>query len=210
MNSIYLLNTWCEYWTTLFRIGSYEISFELFDFHYLHYILHFNLYRNLNQSLNLCIFFYISILYKNSKCPHMRPKRLPFIFTSFLRFFITTVTSRAVCSDCKHGANDGARRSSRSRSRVRERQGKNKSTAPRHLSLLASHGYDVNRVCKCPGLQSEHTVPQRIRMYYKHRLGLEKNLGRLLKKEKTTYRKERYNYVTHSGILRNAWRHLKI
>ena len=30
-------------------------------------------------------------------------------------------------------------------------------------------------------------VPRRIRMYYRHRLGLEKNLGKSLKREKTTY-----------------------
>ena len=44
------------------------------------------------------------------------------------------------------GRDDGARgmrRSSSSRSRVRERQGKNKSSAPCHLSLLASYGYGV-------------------------------------------------------------------
>ena len=42
------------------------------------------------------------------------------------------------------------RRSIRSRSRVRERQGKNKSSAPRHLSLLASHEYGVQSCLQVP------------------------------------------------------------
>ena len=58
------------------------------------------------------------------------------------------------------GRDDGARRmrrSSRSRSRVRERQGKNKSSA-RVISPYSLHTDTAcNRVCRYPGLQSEHT-----------------------------------------------------
>ena len=38
---------------------------------------------------------------------------------------------------------DETRKSRRSRSCVQERQGRNRSSAPRRLSLLAAHGYDV-------------------------------------------------------------------